>query len=235
MRPGLDDKVLLSWNALAVTAFARAHRALGDEDHLRVAQTAGRFLLDNLRSDGRYSAVWSRGTAKVSAMLDDHAFWLQALLDLFESDFDERWLSAANEVADILDVHFAAPGGGFYTTAGDHEALPVRTRSGYDGALPSGNAVAADALLRLATLTGSKRRRDAARATITAFFAQSVESPGGFATLLTAVQRYLAEPRQIVVVGSGGANETREALRRLWRVPAENAVVLLADTSTSRQ
>ncbi len=232
VRPGLDDKVLLSWNALAVTAFARAHRALGDEDHLRVAQTAGRFLLDNLRSDGRYAAVWSRGKAKVSAMLDDHAFWLQALLDLFESDFDERWLSAADEVADILDVHFAAPGGGFYTTAGDHEALPVRTRSGYDGALPSGNAVAADALLRLATLTGSKRRRDAARATITAFFAQSVESPGGFATLLTAVQRYLAEPRQIVVVGSGGANETREALRRLWRVPAENAVVLLADAST---
>ncbi len=235
VRPGLDDKVLLSWNALAVTAFARAHRALGDEDHLRVAQTAGRFLLDNLRSDGRYSAVWSRGTAKVSAMLDDHAFWLQALLDLFESDFDERWLSAADEVADILDVHFAAPGGGFYTTAGDHEALPVRTRSGYDGALPSGNAVAADALLRLATLTGSKRRSDAARATITAFFAQSVESPGGFATLLTAVQRYLAEPRQIVVAGSGDANETREALRRLWRVPAENAVVLLADTSTSRK
>ncbi len=232
VRPGLDDKVLLSWNALAVTAFARAHRALGDEDQLRVAQAAGRFLLDNLRSDGRYSAVWSRGTAKVSAMLDDHAFWLQALLDLFASDFDERWLSAADEVADILDAHFAAPGGGFYTTADDHEALPVRTRSGYDGALPSGNAVAADALLRLATLTGSKRRRDAARATITAFFAQSVESPGGFATLLTAVQRYLAEPRQIVVVGSGGANETREALRRLWRVPAENAVVLLADTST---
>ena len=110
VRPGLDDKVLLSWNALAVTAFARAHRALGDEDHLRVAQTAGRFLLDNLRSDGRYCAVWSRGTAKVSAMLDDHAFWLQALLDLFESDFDEDWLRAAEDVAGILDAHFAAPG-----------------------------------------------------------------------------------------------------------------------------
>ncbi len=235
VRPGLDDKVLLSWNALAVTAFARAHRALGDEEHLRVAQAAGWFLLGNLRAEGRYFAVWSRGQAKVSAMLEDHAFWLQALLDLFESDFDERWLLAANEVADILDLHFAAPGGGFYTTADDHEALPVRTRSGYDGALPSGNAVAADALLRLANLTGSKRRRDAARATITAFFAQSVESPGGFATLLTAVQRYLAEPRQIVVVGPGGAKETREALRRLWRMPAEHAVVLLADIRTTAE
>ena len=235
VRPGLDDKVLLSWNALAVTAFARAHRALGgDEDHLRVAQTAARFLLDNLRADGRYFAVWSRGQAKVSAMLEDHAFWLQALLDLFESDFDEDWLRAAAEVADILESRFAAPGGGFYTTADDHEELPVRTRSGYDGALPSGNAVAADALLRLANLTGSKRHRDAARATITAFFAQAVESPGGFATLLTAVQRHLAEPRQIVVVGSGGAPETREALRQLWRVPAENAVILLADRRGTR-
>lgn len=229
VRPGLDDKVLLSWNALAVTAFARAHRALGDEDHLAAAQAAGRFLLDNLRSDGRYFAVWSRGQAKVPAMLEDHAFWLQALLDLFESDLDERWLTAAEEVADILDRHFTAPGGGFYTTADDHESLPVRTRSGYDGALPSGNAVAADALLRLANLTGSKRRRDTARAIITAFFAQSVESPPGFATLLTAIQRYLAEPRQIVVVGRGDADETREALHRLWRVPAEDGVVLLAD------
>lgn len=232
VRPGLDDKVLLSWNALAVTAFARAHRALGDEGSLEVAQAAGRFLLENLRSDGRYFAVWSRGQAKVSAMLEDHAYWLQALLDLFESDFDERWLMAASEVADLLERHFAAPGGGFYTTADDHESLPVRTRSGYDGALPSGNAVAADALLRLAALTGSKRRRDAARATITAFFAQSVESPAGFATLLTAIQRYLAEPRQIVVVGSGAREETSQALRRLWGVPSENAVVLLADART---
>jgi len=235
VRPGLDDKVLLSWNALAVTAFARAHRTLGDEGHLHVAQTAARFLLDNLRTDGRYSAVWNRGQAKVPAMLEDHAFWLQALLDLFESDFDEDWLGAAEEVAGILGRHFAAPGGGFYTTADDHEPLPVRTRSGYDGALPSGNAVAADALLRLATLTGSTRHRDAARATITAFFAQSVESPGGFATLLTAVQRYLAEPRQIVVVGRGGASGTREALQELWRVPAENAVVLLADIRGTRE
>ena len=235
VRPGLDDKVLLSWNALAVTAFARAHRALGDEAHLSVAQGAARFLLDHLRSKGRYFAVWSRGQAKVPAMLDDHAFWLQALLDLFESDFDEDWLAAAEDVAGILNLHFAAPGGGFYTTADDHEALPVRTRSGYDGALPSGNAVAADAFLRLATLTGSKAHRETARAVITAFFAQSVESPGGFATLLTAIQRYLAEPRQIVVVGPGGSDETREALRQLWRVPAENAVVLLADVRGTRE
>ena len=234
VRPGLDDKVLLSWNALAVTAFAQAHRSLGSESALRTAQTAGRFLLENLREDvedgGRYFAVWSGGRVKVPAMLDDHAFWLQALLDLYESDHDESWLAAAGEIADVLDRHFAAPGGGFYTTADDHEPLPVRTRTGYDGALPSGNAVAADALLRLAALTGSTSRRNAARATIAAFAPQANESPVGFSTLLTAVMRYLAEPRQIVVVGPRDAPATREALQRLWRVPSEDAVVLLADT-----
>ena len=229
-RPGLDDKVLLAWNALAVTAFARAHRALGDEDARATAQRAGRFLLRNLRADGRYLAVWSRGRAKVPAMLDDHAFWLQALVDLFESDGDEAWLDAADEVADLLDRHFGAPGGGFYTTADDHEPLPVRTRSGHDGALPSGNAVAADALLRLFALTGARRRREAARGAVTAFLTQATDSPAACPTLLTAVQRYLAEPRQLVVVGPGDAPETREALRRLWQVPAEDAVVLLADT-----
>ena len=232
-RPGLDDKALLAWNALAITAFARAHRALGDEGARAVAQRAGRFLLEHLRRDGRYFAVWSRGRAKVPAMLDDHAFWLQALLDLFESDGDETWLRAADEVADLLEDHFAAPGGGFYTTADDHEPLPVRTRSGHDGALPSGNAVAADALLRLATLTGEGRRRDAARGTIAAFLAQATESPAGFPTMLAAVMRYLAEPRQLVVAGPGDADETREALHRLWRVPTEDAVVLLADSRST--
>ena len=233
-RPGLDDKVLLSWNALAVTAFARAHRTLGEPRYHAIAQAAGHFLLGRLRRDGRYFAVWSRGKAKVPAMLDDHAFWLQALLDLFESDYDERWLAAAEEVADLLDERFRADGGGFHTTADDHEALPVRTRTGHDGALPSGNAVAADALLRLWALTGASRRREAARATIAAFFPQANEAPTGFSTLLTAVMRYLAEPRQVVVVGSEDAAETREALHRLWRIPAEDAVVLLASGRGSR-
>ena len=233
IRPGLDDKVLLSWNALAVSALARAHRALGDDGCLGAAQAAARFLLGNLRAEGRYLAVWSRGRAKIPAMLDDHAFWLQALVDLFESDHDEGWLAEAEATADLLDTRFAAPGGGFYTTADDHEPLPVRTRTGHDGALPSGNAVAADALLRLAALTGSSRRREAARGVLAAFLPQANENPAGFATLLAAVMRYLAETRQLVVVGRRDAAETREALHRLWRVPTEDAVVLIADQQDS--
>ncbi len=228
-RPGLDDKVLLSWNALAVSAFARAHRALGDEGYLGTAQAAGRFVLANLRREGRYFAVWSRGLAKVPAMLEDHAFWLGALLDIFESDHDERWLTAAGEVADLLDRHFRAPSGTFHTTGDDHEPLPLRTCTGHDGALPSGNAVAADSLLRLWALTGETRRREAARGTIAAFFAQAGENPTGFSTLLAAVMRYLAEPRQLVVVGQTGSLAVREALHRLWRIPQEDAVILFRD------
>ncbi len=229
--PGLDDKVLLAWNGLAISAFAQASRVLGEERYLALAQEAGRFVLDRLRVEGRYFAVWGGGRAKVPAMLDDHAFWLAGLLDLYESDFDERWLLAADEVADLLDARFAAPGGGCYTTADDHEKLPVRTRTGYDGALPSGNAVAADALLRLHALTGDARRRSAARGILAAFWPQARKSPAGFATLLSAGMRYLAEPRQIVVVGDRSHQETRAALQRLWRIPG--GLVLLADAETA--
>ncbi len=231
--PGLDDKVLLGWNALAISAFARSFRVGGDEAHLAVAQEAGRFVLERLRVGGRYFAVWGGGRAKVPAMLDDHAFWLAALLDLFESDFDEAWLEAAEEAADLLDGHFAAPGGGYYTTGDDHEPLPVRTRSGHDGALPSGNAVAADALLRLHHLTGEPRRRDAARGILAAFWPQARESPAGFPTLLAAGMRYLTEPRQIVVVGDRARDDTRRALRALWRTAPGEALVLLADAESS--
>ena len=216
---------------LAISAFAQASRVLGEERYLALAQEAGRFVLDRLRVEGRYFAVWGGGRAKVPAMLDDHAFWLAGLLDLYESDFDERWLLAADEVADLLDARFAAPGGGCYTTADDHEKLPVRTRTGYDGALPSGNAVAADALLRLHALTGDARRRSAARGILAAFWPQARKSPAGFATLLSAGMRYLAEPRQIVVVGDRSHQETRAALQRLWRIPG--GLVLLADAETA--
>ena len=235
VRPGLDDKVLLSWNALAVSAFAQAHRALGDDAALREAQAAGAFLLDAFRrGDGRFLAVRCRGETKIPALLDDHAFLLDALLDLFESDHDESWLAAADEVADLLDARFAAPGGGFFTTPDDHEPLPVRTRNGYDGALPSGNAVAAGALLRLHRITGASRRREAARATLAAFLPQAREAPAGFATLLAALLRYTAEPRQILVSGPRGAAETERALSLLRRTPAAEALVLFADPGDTR-
>ena len=231
VRPGLDDKVLLSWNALAISAFARAHRVLGEEAYLREAQAAGAFLLGALRrEDGRFLSVRCRGASKLPALLDDHAFLLDALLDLFESDHDESWLAAADEVADLLDARFAAADGGFFTTPDDHEPLPVRTRTGHDGALPSGNAVAAGALLRLHRITGASARREAARGTLAAFLPQAREAPAGFATLLTALLRYTAEPRQIVVSGPRGAAATERALSLLWQTPAAaEALVLFAD------
>ncbi len=232
-RPGLDDKVLLSWNALTISAFAKAHRALGDQGLLERAREAGRFVLDAMRADGRYSVVWDGARAKVPALLEDHGFWLSALLDLYESDHDETWLDAADEVADLLERHFAAPGGGFFTTADDHEPLPVRTRTGHDGALPSGNAEAADGLLRLAEITGRPERRSSARGVLAAFWDQAQEAPTGFSTLLAAGMRYLGETKQVVVLGRRRSPEARDALEALWQVPANRALVLFADPGTA--
>ncbi len=228
-RPGVDDKVLLAWNALWISALTRAHRGLGGESLLAAARDTGRFVLDRMRKGGRLFAVWDGVRARIPAMLDDHAFLLRALMDLYLSDFDEVWLGAAEETAALLNRHFPAPEGGFHTVADDHEPLPVRTRSGFDGALPSGNAVAAEALLRLWQLTGNSGHRDTARGVITGFLPQATETPAGFPTLLAAILRYLAEPAQIVVVGPRDAGATRNALERLWRVPAENVMVLVAD------
>ena len=229
-RPGLDDKALLSWNALAVSAFAEAARTLDDGNFLDRAQRAGRFLLAEFRrADGRWLSVRCRGETKLPALLDDHAFLLEALVQLFESDGDETWLAEAERVADLLDERFAAPGGGFYTTPDDHEPLPARTRNGFDGALPAGNAVAAGALLRLHALTGAPARRKAARGVITAFLPQARESPAGFSTLLTATLQYLAEPRQVVVLGEREAPETRRALGVLRRAAFPDGFVLAAD------
>ena len=229
VRPALDDKILLSWNALTISALARAHRVLGAREYLVEAQRTGRFLLDALRVEGRYRAVWCRGRAGVAAMLDDHAFWLAATLDLFESDHDEAWLGVAEETAEILLRRFAAPGGGFWSTADDHEPLPVRTRSGHDGALPAGNAIAADSLLRLHALTGNPACREAARGVIAAFLPLAAEAPTGWSTLLAAVGRYLAEPRQVVVVGRRASEAAEAALTELWRIAPPGSVILFAD------
>ncbi len=228
-RPATDDKVLLAWNALFISALTRAHRALGEEAWLVAARKTGRFLLKRMRSEEGLFAVWDGTRARVPAMLDDHAFLLRALLDLYLSDFDEEWLAAARKIADRVLRLFPAARGGFHTVPVDHEPLPVRTRTGHDGALPSGNAVVAESLLRLWQLTGESGYRDESRGVIAAFLPQVKEAPSGFSSMLTAILLYLEEPKQLVVVGSRKDPATREALGRLWRVPSGGAVVLLAD------
>jgi uncharacterized protein YyaL (SSP411 family) len=229
VHPGLDDKILTSWNGLMIVAMARGYRVLGDERFLASAQRAARFIEDRMEVDGRLLATYRSGRARLKAYLDDYAFLLGGYVELFETDFDPHWLARANALASQLETLFRdETGSGFFFTGSDHEKLIARTKSGYDGAIPSGNAMAATYLLKLAEHTGSREQEALAADTLRAFHAQMERSPSAFAQMLAALDHYLGTKRELVVVGRAGSEATRGALRRLWsRFSPDLALVLL--------
>jgi len=193
--PHKDDKVLADWNALAVAAFAVAGRVLDEPAYRAAAQGAGDFLLGPLwdEADGLLHAHRA-GTSHTPAFLDDYAYLASALLDLYDLTSDPARLRQARRVADAMGDRFADPdGGGFYETPAGREDLIARLKRGHDQARPSGNAVAAQALLRLADLTGEGTYRDAAVAALKAFHSTMTDVPEAAAGLLLALEAYLGD------------------------------------------
>ena len=230
VHPALDDKILTSWNGLMVVAMARAYRVLGDDRFLDSARRAARFIESNLYEGSRLLATYRSGRAQHKAYLDDHAFFLAGYVELFECDFDPGWLERARQIVDAMRTLFVDENqGGFYFTGSDHESLITRTKTGFDGAIPSGNGIAATYLLKLAEYTGARDIELLAVNSLHTFQAQMEQSPGGFAQMLAAVDFYLSEKREIVVVGPRHAAATEEALLDLWRVYAPNVSIALTD------
>jgi uncharacterized protein YyaL (SSP411 family) len=226
VRPGLDDKVLTSWNGLMIAAMTKGYRVLGEEKFLDSAERAMRFLEENLVADGRLLATYRAGRSKLKAYLDDYAFLLGGYVELFESDFDVRWLEGAKRLASSLkDLFHDEEAGGFFFTGSDHEKLLSRTKSGYDGAIPSGNAMAATYLQRLAELASDRDAAALAVSTMHTFHAQMERSPSAFAQMLAALDFYLSPRREVAVVGT----KAKDALFRLWRTFAPNVVVVALD------
>jgi uncharacterized protein YyaL (SSP411 family) len=201
VRPGLDDKILTSWNALAIAGLARASRRLARTDWADVAIAA----LDALRShawrDGRLFATRKGAHAHLNAYLDDHAFLLAALDEVMQTRFRLADYAWAREIADRLLDGFEHPDGGFYFTSHDHEALIQRPLPGHDNATPSGNGVAARALIALGHLAGEPRYVEAAERAVRRFAPQIARSPRGFATLVGALDELREPPATVLVVG----------------------------------
>jgi hypothetical protein len=192
VRPGCDDKILTSWNALMIEGLAHAARILGRNDWLAAARRALDFLRTRHWRDGRLLATSRHGHAHLPAYLDDYAFLLAALDELACSGPLPTDLAWARQLADALLTHFEdAEHGGFFFTAHDHESLIQRPKSAYDNALPSGNGVAAQALQRWGERLGEGRYLGAARRTVQAFAAQLEAQPGGCATLIQALEAEL--------------------------------------------
>jgi uncharacterized protein len=203
VRPGLDDKRLAAWNALMIAALADAGAVLQREDYLDAAREAAAFVLDRMRGpDGRLLRTFNAGVARLAAYLEDHAFLLEALLVLYEATFEERWFTAARDLADTIVERFGdADRGGFFSTADDHEQLIARRKDLEDSPIPAGGSSAALGLLRLAGLTGEQRYENAAAGQLALLHEVAVRHPTAFGHLLQAIDLQLAPRREVALAG----------------------------------
>jgi len=202
IRPGCDQKILTSWNALMIHGLAHAGRVFGREDWLASARNATDFVRATLWRDGRLLATYKDGRAHLNAYLDDHAFLLAALLELMQSCFRAQDLRFARELAEALLTRFEDPeGGAFFFTSRDHEPLIMRPKPGPDNATPSGNGTAARALLRLGHLFGEPRYLQAAERTLRLFFPQMQQHASAFSSLCLGLAEALAPPTIVLLRG----------------------------------
>ena len=210
--PGLDDKVLASWNGMMVSALARGHRVTGNAEYLDAARRALAFITRNmLKGDTLYRA--HKGGARISGFLEDYAYVASALLDVFEEHPDAEYLEAARRLgARILERFW--DGSEFYMTPDDHESLIMRPPSGYDLAVPSGGSVAVTALGRLHALTGNAEFGEAADAALKSKMQRAAENPMAFGQLLNAAYARVRGSSEVTVMCGGDPAVPRALGRR---------------------
>ena len=201
--PLTDRKILTAWNGLMISAFARAGLALDRPDFVARAAAAADYLLRERVAGGKLL----RTSAGHAALLEDHAFLAAGLVDLFEATGARRWLTEAVALHAQLAERFADPQGGFFRTAADAEALLAREKPAYDGAEPTGNSVAALTLLRLEALTGDASYRAQAEALLKCFGALLAGAPAALGEMLLAVDFFLADAREVVLVRPRGGDD----------------------------
>ncbi|MBL9152618.1 MAG: thioredoxin domain-containing protein [Verrucomicrobiales bacterium] len=229
IHPQKDDKILTDWNGLMIAAYARAAQALDDPAYAEAATRAADFVLSRLVTpDGRLLKRWREGEAGLTAHLEDYAFLVWGLLDLYETTFDLRYLREAVRLTDATLEHFwDEEGGGFFMTADDSEELLVRTKKLYGGAIPSGNAASVLNLARLHRMTGKAEYATRAETLLKTFGGELAKAPEAFPLTLCALELLHGPAREIVIVGEPDAPDTRALLAELRKPYLPNKVVLL--------
>ena len=204
VKPERDDKVLTEWNGLMIHALAEVGVVLGREDALEAARKSADFVLAEMsQENGFLFRSYKDGRARFNAYLEDYAAFARGLVALYEATFELRWLAEAVRLTKIMQSQFADEvRGGFYQTGLDHEQLVVRRKDFIDNAIPSGNSMAAELLLRLAKLTGNEEYRNEAARIILIMAAAMAQQPTGFGRMLTALDDLLSPSQEVAVVGS---------------------------------
>ena len=225
-RPGRDEKILTAWNGLMLRSFAEAANGLMRDDYRQLAVRNAEFLLSALRPEGKLLRSYKDGRARFNAYLEDYACLIEGLLSLYEATFNLRWIREAKELAGLMIAKFWDPEGkGFFFTSDDHESLIHRPMDFYDHATPSGNSVAAYALLRLWRFTGETQWSQYANDILQSKTDLIARHPAAFSYLLCALDFLLGRTREIAIIGNSGDKSAREFLQEVFQQYLPNKVV----------
>ena len=229
-RPARDDKVLADANGLMIAALAQAGRAFKNREYTEQAERAMAFVLSTLDAGtGRLLHRYRDGEAAIPAFADDYAFVILALIELYESTFDPRYLAEAVRKEEVFEAHFFDwEHGGFFGVADDAEHLFGRKKECYDGAVPSANSVAMENLIRLSRLTGNPAYEERASELARAFTERVRNQPSAYCWLLSAIDRALGASQEIVIAGITGAGDTEAMIAAVYSRYLPDASVLFS-------
>jgi hypothetical protein len=227
--PGLDDKILTAWNGMMLASLAEAARVLDREDYRQAARKNADFLLREMtQADGRLYRTHKDGRSKINATLDDYGCLIDGLLELYQTTFEERWFGEARRLADVVLARFEAADGGFFDTSDDHEKLIARPRNMQDNAVPSGNAMMAKSLLRLAAYAGNADYDEAARGTLAPLSEAMRQYPQAFGESLCAVDMLVDGLAEVAIVGAPEHPQTIQLLDAVRKPYRPNVILALA-------
>jgi hypothetical protein len=231
IHPHKDDKVLTDWNGLMIAALAKGARALDEPGYAEAAKKSVDFILQKMCTP-RLLHRYRDGQAALPANVDDYAFLIWGMVELYETTFEVSYLQSALKLNDDLLKHFwDDKAGGFYFTADDAEKLLVRQKDIYDGAVPSGNSVGALNLLRLARITANTDFEEKAARIGRAFSKAVNQSPSAYTQLMLAVDFMVGPSYEVVIAGKSGARDTKTMIRALREHFVPNKVVLFRPTN----
>ncbi len=229
IHPIKDDKVLTDWNGLMIAALAKGAQTLNEPEYAFAAQRSADFILKNLRrKDGRLLHRFREGEATIPAYLDDYAFFIWGLMELYQASFEVLYLQEALKLTeDMNKLFWDEKEGGYYFTADDGEKLIARTKEIYDGAVPSGNSVASLNLLRLGRLAMNEKLIKRAEKLMDSFGGKVLSSPTAFTQFLIALDFALGPSKEIVIAGNPNNEDTKKMLEAVHSRFLPNKVIIL--------
>ena len=226
--PGLDDKILVSWNSLMISAFAKGFRVTNNPKYLTAAKDCVSFIEQNLFVGDKLQRTYKNNTAKIDGYLEDYSYFINALLDVFEIQPDPKYLDLSLSLANYLIDHFwDSNSSSFFMTSDNHEKLIIRPKSNYDLSLPSGNSVSAFVLLRLYHLSQQQNFLDVATKIMGSQAQMAAENPFGFGYLLNAISFFIQNPVEITVVNT----ENLEICKSLLLTYLPNSIMVMIQNS----